>query len=564
MDTSELLTNAINAQQRGDWAQAWDLCQQLLTLQPHDLPSHHLAAMLAVQMNRKEEAIQWFKKILAMDEQLPQVHNNLAHAYVACGQYELAEQHYHQALTIDRGYVQAYNNLAALYYRQQRLEEALTIYAQLLQLQPDHLQAHYNLGLIFLKQKKMSEAIRQFRNVIRICPKHIEANHHLANVYLLQGQYEKAERIYSRLLIQYPEHIDSLVNMGVVCIKQAKAQLAIDYFTKALGLDEKHFEARNNMAALFMQHCRYENALQHYKQLLAAYPEDLEAHYNIAVAWMALGHLAEAKTHYQYVLTKEPTHQAALINLGTVLYKSGDLKGAIVRFKQVLADDPNHQSVQFMLAALEGRQVVDKAPTDYVQHLFDNYALYYDRHMQQALSYQVPHHLQALLKTMPRSVEATTHLLDLGCGTGLVGQLFQAEGVRLWGVDLSSQMLDQAKKLDIYATLHQGEMIEYLKTCTQTFQVVIAADVFCYLGALEALFDLVFARLTEHGVFLFSIEKAANFPYKLQSSMRFAHHPHYMEQCLQLHPWRYKKQQTVIARQQLGESVEAIVYALQR
>ena len=52
--------------------------------------------------------------------------------------------------------------------------------------------------------------------------------------------------------------------------------------------------------------------------------------------------------------------------------------------------------------------------------------------------------------------------LDLGCGTGLSGEPFKGLSRRLVGVDVSSGMLEQAKRKDIYSVLECEDVFAFL------------------------------------------------------------------------------------------------------
>lgn len=55
----------------------------------------------------------------------------------------------------------------------------------------------------------------------------------------------------------------------------------------------------------------------------------------------------------------------------------------------------------------------------------------------------------------------TTSALDLACGTGRIGRWLSAHGVRsIDGIDLTSEMLDQARVKDVYRSLRIGNVVD--------------------------------------------------------------------------------------------------------
>ena len=81
--------------------------------------------------------------------------------------------------------------------------------------------------------------------------------------------------------------------------------------------------------------------------------------------------------------------------------------------------------------------------------------------MCEELGYEGPQHL---LETIRRSTGGRNDLavLDLGCGTGLAGQMLRPCASRLVGVDLSAEMLAKAEARNIYDQLVAAELTEWL------------------------------------------------------------------------------------------------------
>jgi predicted TPR repeat methyltransferase len=101
--------------------------------------------------------------------------------------------------------------------------------------------------------------------------------------------------------------------------------------------------------------------------------------------------------------------------------------------------------VKHLIAALSGGDS-ERAPSEYVQQLFDQYAQKFDSHLVEVLSYSVPDKLAELLRPHAESSRAKWAMLDLGCGTGLSGAAIAPYARELVGVDLSSKMLEKARE----------------------------------------------------------------------------------------------------------------------
>ena len=85
----------------------------------------------------------------------------------------------------------------------------------------------------------------------------------------------------------------------------------------------------------------------------------------------------------------------------------------------------------------------------------------------------------------------TLDILDVGCGTGGAGAWLKDYARSLVGVDVSDNMVELARKKMLYQELHVQPLNTYLETCTKSFDLVVAADVFSYVGKLEETFRQV-------------------------------------------------------------------------
>jgi len=349
--------------------------------------------------------------------------------------------------------------------------------------------------------------------------------------------------------------------LGVIALKRDQGQLAVDYFAKALALDNQHVDARNNLAATFIHHDRFENALMHYDVLLQKEPNNIEYLYNAGVAQMALGHLQEATLHFETILTIQPNHFAALSNLAAIYIRLEQREEAIGFLNRALSAKPKDPATQFMLHALTGSDKNPDACVDYVSNLFNNYALYYDKHMTGTLDYTLPQHIGRVLHQL--HCMKVKRVIDLGCGTGLTGIVLRELTDHLTGVDIAGKMLAQAQEKGIYDELAEAELINFLQQDKHHYDLAVAADVLPYLGELDPLFESISQRLNKQGLFLFTCEVGSDKPWQLQGSARFSHHPDYIQESCERHGLKLIYQEKIAARQQHNQTLEAMLYCAQ-
>ena len=152
-------------------------------------------------------------------------------------------------------------------------------------------------------------------------------------------------------------------------------------------------------------------------------------------------------------------------------------------------------------------------------------------------------------------------MLDLGCGTGLAGMALQGRAGHLVGVDLSPRMLELAQAKGCYHALHEAEITAWLQAApADAFDLVIAADVFIYIGDLDMVFAEVNRVLRAGGQFAFSTELCDGGSYRLQETARYAQSPAYVDDLARRHGLAVRRMQGWEVR----TGVEGRLYLLAR
>ncbi len=213
-----------------------------------------------------------------------------------------------------------------------------------------------------------------------------------------------------------------------------------------------------------------------------------------------------------------------------------------------------------------------RAPAAYLEVLFDGYAERFETHLI-SLGYRAPGLIRACLlahlpqlpgSDLPRPLEGA--MLDLGCGTGLLGVVLSDLVIGpLVGVDLSGQMLREAAAKNLYQELIQGDLETILADASRSWPVILAADVFCYFGDLSATLAAAHARLLPGGLFIFTIEELpAGASWKLRSQGRYAHARAYVEQATTEAGFRILEITSQELRREADAPVAGLLVALQR
>ena len=101
---------------------------------------------------------------------------------------------------------------------------------------------------------------------------------------------------------------------------------------------------------------------------------------------------------------------------------------------------------------------------------------------------------------------AALDVLDAGCGTGLCGASISGMSRCLVGVDLSEDMLAEARKRGVYDDIILSEITEYMTSHLRAFDLIVSADTLCYFGKLDEVLQAAYGCLRDSGIMIFTVE----------------------------------------------------------
>jgi predicted TPR repeat methyltransferase len=381
------------------------------------------------------------------------------------------------------------------------------------------------------------------------------------------GQYREAESIYRELLDQFPGIWLLHFSFGLLLFELSRYEEALVSYLAALELTSASSELFYNTAICQKTLGCYEDAIVSYQQALEIAPDDIDSLYNLGGCYLAAGLEKEAIKVYRKLLQIQPEHLSGLNNLAYLYHKCGFSKEAAALYVKILELDPQRVGAGHMLAALTGARR-NHTPSRYIREVFDQFSGHYETTLVEKLEYRLP---AALLDFVLKQSGRTkfSSLLDLGCGTGLAGELFAAHCPSMTGVDLSAKMVEIASRKQLYEKLQVAEIIDFLAVAqAQSYDLVIASDVLPYIGDLTPLFGAVQRAAELHTLFCFSVEdesgESAQDQPRLRASGRFGHSHHCVKTSAEKTGWQILAAQRLDLRKERNGWIRGCLYALQK
>ncbi|QNP79794.1 class I SAM-dependent DNA methyltransferase [Agrobacterium tumefaciens] len=271
----------------------------------------------------------------------------------------------------------------------------------------------------------------------------------------------------------------------------------------------------------------------------------------------------------EQALELAPRWTAGWFRFGEYHEKAGETAKAVAAYEKVVElDTEGLFAAELKLAVLGAAETPEQPPSRYVEGLFDDYADRFETSLVEKLDYSVP---QKLAELIGKAADGGVFdaIVDIGCGTGLLGVEIRTLAKRLEGFDISQNMLAKAEEKGLYDYLGQADLsleAEASGLFTSTLaqyraDLVAAADVMMYLGSLETVMPLVSALLRPSGFFAFSVEDAGDEDgFILRESLRYAHSKSYVTDLLERTGFSLLDIRKTTIRKDAGKPLSGILF----
>lgn len=382
-----------------------------------------------------------------------------------------------------------------------RLDEAESLYEHVITASPAHPDGYNFLGILKHQTGRSDEALKLLQKAISLDPDYADAHSNLGNVYKEMDRLKEASAAYNACLALAPNHANALNNLGTVLQAQGRYNEALAVYEQVIQRDAGHSAAWVN----------YGNVLS------------------------KLGRVNDAEKAYAKAIALQPRASKAYFSLGRILLRQQRDDEAITLFRSWLEADPDNATARHLLAATTGEGVPSRASDEYVAETFDEFASTFEVQLKR-LKYRGPKLVAKAVGRLHKKNTAKLDILDAGCGTGLVAPLIRGYAKSLQGVDLSTEMVNRARQLNIYDDLVVAELTRFMGEHNECYDLIVSVDTLVYFGELDEVLRAARVALRAGGQLIFTVEKLADShspeDYRLNPHGRYSHSQRYLEECL--------------------------------
>jgi predicted TPR repeat methyltransferase len=380
-----------------------------------------------------------------------------------------------------------------------------------------------------IAQGKLREAAQQLNTVVKVAPN--DARIHLLGCRLaeaagnVQGSIDAARNAVACA----PGWKVSVTELALALARGNQFEEALVTAQKAVLMDPNDPAVLGRAVDVAHRAQRLDAAVGWLQRIAELVPGQREVQQMIGRDLRMLGRYDESLVTFNALLESDPADTGARIGRLQAALQAGNDALAQADAAVLLERDANDDVFRFWADVAHGR-TPERQPAALVAEMYDGLAAVWDQHIVGNLKYKLPKQVAERMAQWYAGQEY--NVLDLGCGTGLLGVALGRINGALVGVDISLPMLKQADRHGVYDKLHQADVLAALRETPESlYEVIAALDVLVYTGAVEPAVKDAYRILKPGGRFVFSCELAGadEADQVLRPTTRFAHRRDFVE-----------------------------------
>jgi len=437
-------------------------------------------------------------------------------------------------------------------------------------------------GLLLLREGRVSDALAELDLAIGKSPAVVGLRICRAEARMQLNDFAAAAADAAEAVILAPSAVQAKALLGVILIEMGRPIDAVACLAEAVAADPRRPAYRQGLAKAQERAGDADAAAVTLRDGIRLAPGS-DALRTAAIMQAIRQRDFEGAVEIAETARRDGVADACVFGLlGHALSSLGRHPEAFDAYSEALKLAPEDPYVRHLVRAGGILPDAERAPPEYLKAVFDGYAERFETHLIE-LGYRMPGLIRAALVEHLALDPAAPNpaligpVLDLGCGTGFLGVVLSDLPLGpLTGVDVSSGMLRQAAAKNLYATLHEVDLEVFLARPgphwpRHQWNVVLAADVLIYFGALEQVLSLVHAALPPHGLFVFSAEEmyqdnamAAERGWVLGRQGRYAHSQDYLRRAAAEAGFHVRELRRETVRYEAAAPVPGLLVVLER
>ncbi|KAF5392441.1 hypothetical protein D9757_002108 [Collybiopsis confluens] len=360
------------AEQMGDLEHALSAYENALRHNPMSLSGLTQVAGIARIKENYPKAIEFFQRVLSLQEDNGEVWSALGHCYLMQDDLQKAYAAYQQALYLlpnPKEDPKLWYGIGILYDRYGSLDHAEEAFSSVLQMDKelDFDKANeilFRLGIIYKQQGKYEDSLTCFDRILRNPPSplaHADIWFQIGHVYEQQKDHVRAKDAYERVVADNPVHAKVLQQLGWLYHQDGSSfqnqELAIQYLTKSLEADSSDAQSWYLLGRAYMAGQKYNKAYEAYQQAVYRDGRNPTFWCSIGVLYFQINQFRDALDAYSRAIRINPYISEVWFDLGS-LYEScnNQISDAIDAYARASELDPENRVISNRLQLLKTAQ----------------------------------------------------------------------------------------------------------------------------------------------------------------------------------------------------------------
>ncbi|KAJ8520371.1 hypothetical protein ONZ45_g2815 [Pleurotus djamor] len=365
------------AEQMADLDHALSAYENALRHNPVSLAGLTQVAGIARIKENYPKAIDYFQRVLQLQEDNGEVWSALGHCYLMQDDLQKAYSAYQQALYLlpnPKEDPKLWYGIGILYDRYGSLDHAEEAFSSVLRMDKDldfdkANEILFRLGIIYKQQGKYEESLACFDRILRNPPSplaHADIWFQIGHVYEQQKDHVRAKDAYERVVADNPGHAKVLQQLGWLYHQDGSSfqnqELAIQYLTKSLEADSSDAQSWYLLGRAYMAGQKYNKAYEAYQQAVYRDGRNPTFWCSIGVLYFQINQFRDALDAYSRAIRINPYISEVWFDLGS-LYEScnNQISDAIDAYARASELDPGNHVISQRLQLLKNAQATGGA-----------------------------------------------------------------------------------------------------------------------------------------------------------------------------------------------------------
>jgi len=349
-DTKQIVSNALDARQKGDYQQSLDLLQGALQQNPDMAILKYHLALTYHDMKQYDKAIPIYESIINDPTvQSPLLYSDIASAYLATGDNDKFVSYLRESIKDFPEDLNQYSKLASYYQDQNQLDNAVEVLNEGLKIESRYADYYNSLAIIdHLKGDEQGE-FDLYQKAISYDFLYAAGHENLSILYEEMRNDLKDALVEARIALEIdpsPYHVSRVMEIYTELNQPDQAK---KYETQLLAMKDLDGPSYNSLGLEYLDTNDYSQAEIYFKKAIAIDPTLPNPYNNLGITLDSLHQPDEALVSYQKAIQLNPEYANAYSNMGVIYAEKGQYQNAVTAQLKAISLNSNSSNYYICL-----------------------------------------------------------------------------------------------------------------------------------------------------------------------------------------------------------------------